>query len=268
MKTVFAVLGDPVSHSLSPVMHNAAFAALGLDCEYLAFRVGRDRLGDAIKGAAALGFGGLNLTIPLKENALGFVEAEPIAGKIGAINTVDFRDGIRGYNTDGPGAMRALTERGVVLSGAEVVLAGAGGAARGIAFHLVRAGARVTIVNRTEDRAVSLAAELNVKSAGLDELPGLLEKAGVLINSTSVGMTPNTGETIAASDMMHPGLTVFDIVYNPVDTKLLKEARKAGAVVIDGVKMLVYQGAESFRIWTGKMPPVDIMEAAVRRRLG
>lgn len=268
MKKVFAVLGDPVSHSLSPVMHNAAFNALGLDCEYLAFRVDKEHLGDAIRGAAALGFGGLNLTIPLKEKALEIVEAEPMAGKIGAVNTVDFRDGIRGYNTDGPGAMRALTERGVGLRGAEVVLAGAGGAARGIAFHLVRAGARVTIVNRTGGRAASLAAELDVKSAGMEALPGLLEKASVLINSTSVGMTPNMEETIATSDMMHPGLIVFDIVYNPIDTKLLQEARKAGAIVIDGVKMLVYQGAESFRIWTGKTPPVDIMEAAVRRRLG
>ncbi|HIH45387.1 MAG TPA: shikimate dehydrogenase [Candidatus Methanoperedenaceae archaeon] len=268
MKKVFAVLGDPVSHSLSPVMHNAAFNALGLECEYLAFRVGKERLGDAIRGAAALGFGGLNLTIPLKEKALEVVDADAMAEKIGAVNTVDFSGGIRGYNTDGLGAMRALAERGVGLRDAEVVLAGAGGAARGIAFHLVKAGARVTIVNRTEDRAASLAAELHVKSAVLSKLPGLLEKAGVLINSTSVGMTPNIEETIATSDMMHPGLTVFDIVYNPVDTKLLREARKAGAAVIDGVKMLVYQGAESFRIWTGKTPPVDIMEAAVRRRLG
>ncbi len=268
---LFGVLGDPVSHSLSPVMHNAAFKALGMDCEYHAFRVSKDALHDAIHGAYALGFGGLNLTIPLKEEALRVVKPAELAKQIGAVNTVDFKKGIVGYNTDGIGAKMALMDSGIEVKGKNVLLLGAGGAARAIAFQLASDGASVTIANRTEERAVALAKEVGgigkARGVGLDELKNLVRNCDILINSTSAGMFPEISDTVVTSDMMHSSLVVFDIVYNPVNTRLLKEARKAGAKTIDGVMMLVYQGAEAFRIWTGTSPPIEIMEKAVRERL-
>ncbi len=268
---LFGVLGDPVSHSLSPVMHNAAFKALGMDCEYHAFRVGPEFLHDAIHGAHALGFGGLNLTIPLKEKALEIVAPADMAKQIGAVNTVDFKEGIVGYNTDGLGAKMALKDNGVGINKKNVLLLGAGGAARAIAFQLAADGASVTIANRTPGRAISLVKEVSLigKASFGDfrDLKNLIQDSDILINSTSIGMLPKVSESIVTSDMMHENLVVFDIVYNPVNTQLLREARKAGAKTIDGVMMLVYQGAEAFKIWTGKNPPVEVMEKAVREKL-
>ncbi len=268
---LFGVFGDPVSHSLSPVMHNAAFKALGMECEYHAFRVSKETLHDAIHGAYVLGFGGLNLTIPLKEKALEIVKPTELAERIGAVNTVDFKKGIVGYNTDGTGAKMALKSNGIGIIGKNVLLLGAGGAARAIAFQLASDGAAVVIANRTEKRAVTIAKDVRrigkARGTGLDELKTLIENCDILINSTAVGMSPKPSETIVTSEMMHSELVVFDIVYNPVETMLLREARKAGAKTIDGVMMLVYQGAEAFKIWTGKTPPVDVMERAVRERL-
>lgn len=268
---LFGVLGDPVSHSLSPVMHNAAFKALGMDCEYHAFRVDRESLRDAILGAYALGFGGLNLTIPLKEKALEIVKPTDLAKTIGAVNTVDLKNGIVGHNTDGLGAIKALEGRGVDIKGKNVLLLGAGGAARAIAFTFVTEGAHVAIANRTIDRAISLANDVGmfekISAHGLIDLRDLIKNSDILINSTAIGMFPQVSETIVTQEMMHSDLVVFDIVYNPLNTRLLQEAKKAGATAIDGVMMLVYQGAESFKIWTGKTPPVDIMEKTVRKRL-
>lgn len=268
---LFGVLGDPVSHSLSPAMHNAAFKALGMDCEYHAFRVSPETLSDAIHGAFALGFGGLNLTIPLKEKALEIVKPAELAKHIGAVNTVDFKNGITGHNTDGLGAMKALEGGGVHVKGKNVLLLGAGGAARAIAFTLAAEGAIVTIANRTPERAILLAKDVgmagNINGCGLEGLKDLIKNSDILINSTAIGMSPKVTETIVTSDLMHRDLVVFDIVYNPLNTRLLQEARKAGAITIDGVMMLVYQGAEAFKIWTGKTPPVDEMEKAVRARL-
>jgi shikimate dehydrogenase len=268
---LFGVLGNPVAHSLSPVMHNAAFKALGMDCEYHAFRVSPDALHDAIHGAYALGFGGLNLTIPLKEKALDMVKPTELAKQIGAVNTVDFKNGIVGYNTDGIGAKMALISSGIEVEGKNVLLLGAGGAARAIAFTLAADGANVTIANRTPEKAAALAGEVSrigkARGAGLDNLKNMVQKSDILINSTSVGMSPKAPETIVTKEMMRSSLVVFDIVYSPVNTRLLREARKAGARAIDGVMMLVYQGAEAFKIWTGKTPPLNVMEEAVRERL-
>ncbi len=266
---LFGVLGDPVSHSLSPVMHNAAFKALGMDCEYHAFRVTTENLRDALYGAHALGFGGLNLTIPLKEKALEIVKPAELARHIGAVNTVDFKNGIVGYNTDGIGAKMALMSSGIEIKGKNVLLLGAGGAARAIAFQLAEDDARVTIANRTIERAEALAKDVGKKASasGIDELKTLLASCDILINSTAVGMYPRIKETLATADMMHSDLVVFDIVYSPINTLLLQEAKKAGAKTINGVMMLVYQGREAFKIWTGRDPPVDVMERAVRNKL-
>ncbi|MCD4766214.1 MAG: shikimate dehydrogenase, partial [Methanosarcinales archaeon] len=272
MKTIFAVFGDPVEHSLSPVMHNAAYKALGMDCEYHKFRVTPDDLEGAIKGARAMGFGGLNLTIPLKEKALGIVEPDPMAQAIGAVNTIEFSGddiaGIIGHNTDGIGAVKALAASGVDIPGSRVLILGAGGAARAVAYQLAKDGARVTIANRTLGKAQELAGNVrsvgDANGTGLEELPGLTADADIIINTTSVGMHPDTDRTLVTADMMHAGQVIFDIVYSPLNTRLLLEAKKAGAVTIDGIRMLVLQGAESFRIWTGIEPPVGVMEQAVR----
>ena len=276
MKTIFAVFGDPVEHSLSPVMHNAAYKALGMDCEYHKFRVTLDDLEGAIKGARAMGFGGLNLTIPLKEKALEIVEPDPMAQAIGAVNTIEFSDdtiaGIIGHNTDGIGAVKALAASGVDIPGSRVLILGAGGAARAVAYQLAKDGARVTIANRTLGKAQELAGNVrsvgDANGTGLEELPGLTADADIIINTTSVGMHPDTDRTLVTADMMHTGQVIFDIVYSPLETRLLREAKKAGAITIDGIRMLVLQGAESFRIWTGIEPPVDVMEQAVRDVLG
>jgi len=269
------VFGDPVEHSLSPVMHNAAYKALGMDCEYHKFRVTPDDLEGAIKGARAMGFGGLNLTIPLKEKALGIVEPDTMAQAIGAVNTIEFSDdtiagitGIVGHNTDGIGAVKALAASGVDIPGSRVLILGAGGAARAVAYQLAKDGARVTIANRTLGKAQELAGNVrsvgDANGTGLEELPGLTADADIIINTTSVGMHPDTDRTLVTADMMHAGQVIFDIVYSPLNTRLLLEAKKARAVTIDGIRMLVLQGAESFRIWTGIEPPVGVMEQAVR----
>ncbi len=278
MMKIYAVLGDPIGHSMSPVMHNAAFRALGMPDRYHAFRVRQQDLRDAIYGAKALGFGGLNLTIPLKEEALKYVDPDPIAARIGAVNTIDFADGIQGYNTDGIGAMRALEDVGVGVAGKNILIIGAGGASRAIAFQFAYSGGEITIANRTEERADKLARDLrtgleeldrssHVRSIGLDRVASEIADADILINATSIGMHPDVGASPISPDLLRPELVVFDIVYNPLHTRLLSEAEQRGAIAIGGVRMLVHQGAEAFRIWTGREPPVDVMLEAVVQEL-
>lgn len=268
MKTVFGVIGDPVEHSLSPIMHNNAFRKLKMDCVYHAFRVAPQDVHEAVLGAKMLGFGGLNVTIPLKEKVLEIVDADPIAKEIGAVNTLDFKSDITGHNTDGIGAKRALEKYGVNVAGKHILLLGAGGAARAVAFQFAHEGAVLIIANRAAARAVKLAQDVrsvgDAIGTGFEDLSKLMNKAEILINSTSTGMHPDIDKTLVTADQMRPELVVFDIVYNPVETQLLREGKKAGALTIDGVNMLVHQGAESFRIWTGVEAPIDTMEDAVR----
>jgi len=278
MKQVFGVFGNPIAHSLSPAMHNAAFSALGMDCIYHAFRVKPEKLEKAILGAEAMGFGGLNLTVPLKEAALKFdcIKPDPLAEKIGAVNTVVFGETgeIKGYNTDGLGAKQALQNSAVEIKGSKIVVAGAGGAARSIAFQLAADGAEITIVNRTEGRAIELAKDIsaaalsgNVTGRGLSGLKDLLQDANILINTTTLGMHPNVDTAIATAEDLHSDLTVFDIVYSPLETRLLREAKASGAKTVSGVLMLVYQGAEAFKLWTGIEPPVELMKKTVLEAL-
>jgi shikimate dehydrogenase len=269
MKTIYAVYGDPVGHSLSPVMHNAAYAKLGMDCEYHKFRVIQSNLGDAIMGAKAMGFGGLNLTIPLKETALDFINPDPLCEAIGAVNTIEFRhDTVIGHNTDGIGAMNALTLEGCVIPNSRILILGAGGAARAVAFQLAKNKACVTIANRTVERAITLARNVSrvgkACACGLEDITRHVAESDILINTTSVGMYPDINNTLVTADMMHKGQVVFDLVYSPLETMFLQEGNKANAITIDGIRMLTLQGAESFRIWTGIPPPVDVMEQALR----
>ena len=267
MRTVFGVFGDPIAHSKSPDMHNAAFRELNIECSYHAFRVSPENLKDALLGAKAMGFGGVNLTVPLKQEALKIVDADPLAAGIGAINTVDFKDGMKGYNTDGIGAKRTLEEKDVQIKGSKVLMVGAGGASRAIAFQFAKDGADITIANRTEQKAIDLASEVSsvgsARGCGLKNIRELIADSDILINCTTLGMHPDVEATVATAEDMHPDLTVFDIVYNPLETRLLQEAKKAGAKAVTGEMMLIYQGAEAFRIWTGVEPPIDVMKKAV-----
>ncbi len=273
---VYAVFGDPVEHSLSPAMQNAAFSAMGLSARYLAFRVRRERLRDAILGAEAMGFGGLNLTIPLKEEALKVVDPDDNAAAMGAVNTVAFEEGegededegggrIRGYNTDGLGAQLALEGAGVRIGGRRVLVIGAGGAAKAIARQLALSGAKLSIANRDQGRALDLAAAVGGRGYSLSDLDKLVPEAEVVVNATSVGMRAG-GPRLVDVRLFREGQTVFDIVYNR-ETELLQDAANAGARVLDGVPMLVWQGALSIEIWTGRKAPVDVMEQAVREEL-
>jgi shikimate dehydrogenase len=266
---IFGIFGDPIEHSLSPAMQSAAFRALGLNACYHAFRVVPGRLEDAILGASAMDFGGLNLTVPLKEKALEIDALQPdeLALAIGAVNTISVGRNrrITGHNTDGTGALLALEKAGAVVKGSKVLLIGAGGAARAIAYTLMREGAEISISNRNIRRAQELAAFVGGHGFGLAELEKLVPQADILINATTVGMKAGEGRLFDGK-LLHSGHVVFDIIYNR-QTELLLDARAAGAQAIDGVIMLVYQGAKALEIWTGKKAPVNVMEQAVREGL-
>lgn len=274
---VVTLMGDPVEHSVSPAMQNAAFEELGIDYVYVAFKVPQESVKEAIEGIRALGLEGANVTIPHKSAVMKHLDGvDDIARKIGAVNTIKRDDGdLVGLNTDGMGALRALEEEIEEVEEKKVTLLGAGGAARAIAFTLVEAGGELTISNRTESKAKALAEEIEEKTGQeadqiplkKDELVGAINETDILINSTSVGMHPNEDETLLRADSMHPDLTVMDIVYNPLRTKLLKEAEKAGADTIEGLGMLVHQGAASLEIWTGKRASIETMKKAARKAM-
>ncbi|MFB6114546.1 MAG: shikimate dehydrogenase [Halodesulfurarchaeum sp.] len=264
---VYGLIGNPVGHSLSPVMHEAAYDELGLDAAYVTFEPAPDHLRTAIDGAAALGISGLNVTIPFKQDVLDQVLPDETAADIGAVNTISFEDDrVRGYNTDAAGARRALSHHGVDPSGKQVVMVGAGGAARAIGYVLARAGSHLHVANRTVERAEELASFLDASAHGLPALPELVPEAEILINATSVGMEED--RTPVPPELLHGDLTVMDIVYTPLETTLLTAAERAGARTIDGAWMLLYQGVAAFEVWTGRTAPVDAMNRALRSGLG
>ena len=271
------VIGNPVEHSLSPAIHNAAFQKLGLNFVYLAFRV--EAIGDAIKGLRALGnFRGASVTIPHKVTSLPFLDSiEPIARHIGAINTIVAAGGIlTGHNTDATGALRALREGAVALKGQKVVMIGSGGAARAIAFSLgTEAGIdRLTILGIDDQERTALARDLEsktrmtVQESFLDErtLQKVLPDTHVLIHCTPMGMSPNVHATSVPAALLHAGLTVMDIVYNPRDTQLLKDAKAAGCRTIPGLEMFLHQAAAQFELWTNQVAPADVMRSVLESR--
>jgi len=271
------IIGDPIEHSMSPAMHNAAFEKTGIDYLYLPFRVKKEELGGAIEGMKALNIRGLNVTIPHKVDVIRFLdELDPLAEKIGAVNTIVNHDGfLKGYNTDAAGFLQALLERGIEPAGKNVVILGAGGAARAISFILVERGSNLLMLNRTLSKAEECAAriadffnkEAKAMELNRENLASALSKADILINTTSVGMSPNTDETPVSSDLLVPSLTVCDIVYNPIKTRLLKEVEETGAKTVGGVDMLVWQGALAFEKWTGLRAPVEVMRKVVTEAL-
>jgi shikimate dehydrogenase len=273
---VCAVIGDPIEHTLSPTMHNAAFENLKLDFVFLAFRVAPDQLENAVQGVRALGIRGLNVTMPHKNSVTEFLdEADPTVKFLGAANTILNQGGrLRGFNTDGVGALKALRYNGADLTGKKVLLLGAGGAAKAIAFSLAKEVKELCILNRDIVKARELASVLTPFGRDVigDELaPNRIQEelqdSDVLINATSVGMTTNASESVVQPGWLRRDLCVMDIVYNPVETRLIRIARGAGAKVISGVEMLLYQGAASFEIWTQCKAPVDVMRNALLSRL-
>lgn len=275
---VCALIGYPVEHSLSPIMHNAAFQHLGLDYVYVAFTVPHERLGEAISGIRGLGIRGVNVTMPHKISVIKYLEGLDENAKLaGSVNTILNMDGqLVGYTTDGLGAFNALKYAGSDPLGKKIVILGAGGASRSISFTLAKYARELVILNRTLRRAEELVGEIrrvigfeNIRAGPLLEkiLEGELKDADILINATSVGMRPNDDETPVKKELLHGNLTVFDIVYDPLETRLLREAKSVGAKTVDGLSMLVHQGALSFEIWTGVKAPVEVMREAALKKI-
>jgi shikimate dehydrogenase len=258
-----AVVLHPAGHTRSPAMHNAAYAALGLDAVFVAFDVAPEQLGTAVAGARALGIRQLAVSIPHKQAVMAHLdEIDPIAQRIGAVNTVTLRDGrLVGSNTDWLGVVRAL-ERETKLAGRRAVVLGAGGTARAAVFALRERGASVTVLNRTPARADALVRELGAeRSGGLDAL-GQLDW-DVLVNTTSVGLRSDESPVAAAA--LRASTVVLDAVYDPPETRLLREARARGARTVGGKWMLVEQAVEQIRLWTGEAAPADVMADAFER---
>jgi shikimate dehydrogenase len=271
-------MGDPIEHTMSPVMHNAAFSALGLDYVYLPFRVKPEALGRAVEGMRALNIKGLNVTIPHKVAVIPFLDRlDPLAEKIGAINTIVNEEGVlTGYNTDATGFLRALLEWGISPEGKNIVILGAGGAARAIALVLAERGAELSILNRNLSRAGDLCCRIRqalpgkVEALALDEkhLAQLLSGTDILVNTTSIGMGLDRAETPVPARLLQAELIVFDIVYNPIRTRLLGEAEAAGARTMNGLDMLAWQGALAFEKWTGQPAPLELMKREAMKALG
>jgi shikimate dehydrogenase len=277
---ICALIGDPVEHTMSPAMHNAAFKKLGLDFLYLPFRVKPEQLRQAVDGLRDLNVRGFNVTIPHKVSVIPLLDSlDPLAEKIGAVNTV-VNDGgtLKGYNTDGEGFLRALLDKGIKPAGKNIIILGAGGASRAISFVLAGEGAMLTVLNRkleldwAEEIARLIRKELgkDIKVGELNPstLSPALAKADVLVNATSVGMSPNSRGSPVPARLLKRRLVVFDIVYNPLETRLIKEAKAAGAKVIGGVDMLAWQGALAFEKWTGRVAPAELMRREAVKMLG
>jgi shikimate dehydrogenase len=274
---VCGIIGDPIEHSLSPVMHNASFQELKLDFVYIPFRVKQNELREAILGARSLDIHGLNVTMPHKNAVIKYLdEIDPTARSIGAVNTIlNDKGKLIGYNTDGAGALKALKENGVGLDVKKLLLLGAGGAGKAIAFYAAQEVEELKILNRRTQKAKELAEVLHKKyrkkidgtQLSAKIIKEELEDANILINATSVGMHPDVDRSLVDPSWLRSELCVMDIVYNPIETKLAKDAKLIGAKVVSGIEMLVYQGATSFEIWTNHQAPIKVMKEAILNKL-
>jgi shikimate dehydrogenase len=275
---VCGVIGNPIEHTLSPTIQNAAFNRLKLDFVFLAFHVKADELENALRGMRGFGIHGLNVTMPHKNTVISHLdEVDSAVQFLGSANTILNKDGkLSGFNTDGVGALNALKENGVDVTEKKVLLLGAGGAAKAIAFSFAQEAGSLCILNRAPEKAAVLSDALNhvfgTKIMGGAFSPSAVQKnlqdTDILVNATSVGMHPHVDQSLVEPKWLKPDLAVMDIVYNPVETKLAKDAKAADAKVISGVEMLIYQGAASFKIWTGKSAPIEVMRKAALTKLG
>jgi shikimate dehydrogenase len=277
--TICGIIGDPIEHTMSPAIHNAMYRAMGLDFVYVSFSVANADLGKAIAGMKALNIRGLNVTIPHKVAVIPFLDRlDVLADKIGAVNTIVNDKGVlTGYNTDATGFLNALVERDIRPAGKNVLVLGAGGAAHAIGYILAEEGAHLTILNRKEELtwAKDLAdclsqnytTKANARELTRENLRKAIPNTDILVNATSVGMSPNINQSPVPADLLCANLIVFDIVYNPHQTRLLREAKEAGAQTISGLEMLVWQGALAFEKFTGKEVPVELMREAALKEL-
>ncbi len=265
----YAVLGHPIGHTLSPVMHNASFQALELDAVYLAFDVPPDHLMPVLESMRAMGFGGVNLTIPLKEVAFrGLPQLDPSASLLGSVNTVQFTPlGLVGHNTDGFGFLKALEEAfGAGVEGASLHVLGAGGAGRAIALTAARAGAKaISVVDVDAARAKKVAAEISEQFPNVRATAsGDSHKADIVVQATPIGMKPGDPSPLKP-DQFRTGQRAFDLIYMFPETPFMKAAKSGGAKAANGLGMLLHQGARAFEIWTGTKPRVDKMREALER---
>lgn len=274
---IAGVIGFPVEHTVSPGIHNAAFAALGLDCIYVPFPVRPENLEQAIRGLSPLSIIGINVTIPHKETVIAYLdEISEEARRIGAVNTVIVKGGrLIGDNTDGKGFMQALREEGKIdVREKKIVILGAGGAGRAVAMQSGLEGAgELVIFDKEEERSKRLRADIKreipwlcVETISPNGIKSALNEADILVNATPVGMNIDD-ELIIDSQWLFPRTLVFDLIYNPRETKLMQAGRKRGCPVVGGLGMLIYQGALSFELWTGKKAPVDVMRKAAEELL-
>ncbi|MGD9731689.1 MAG: shikimate dehydrogenase [Desulfamplus sp.] len=285
---LYCIFGKPVSHSMSPLVHNMLFNAFGIDALYLAFEINDIKKGvDSIR---TLGIKGASITIPFKEAVLAHLdEIDETARQIGAVNTVINKDGyLWGCNTDCAGAVEPLKEAlsggesalsSGTLDGKNVLIIGAGGAARAVAFGVKQEGGNITILNRSKDKGEKLAHQVNGKYLSLSEYSEYNEQASantisnhldhidIIVNTTSVGMTPNIDESPVNPSILNKNMTVMDIVYNPLKTKLLKDAEIAGCKTVDGLSMFIHQGAAQFELFTGIKPSRQIMRETVLKKI-
>lgn len=258
---LLGILGHPVRHSLSPAMHNAAFHHLNINAVYLAFDV--TNLDAAMQGVRALNIHGLSITIPHKEAILPLLNRiNPDAERIGAVNTVVNRNGeLLGFNTDCIGARMALEEIFGTCAGKRAVILGAGGSAKAVAFGLKAAGMSVHIANRTVEKAKALSEKVEGTYSNLNEVYDIT--ADVLVNTTSIGMTPNVLDMPVSAECLRNFSVVMDIVYAPLCTALLQEAQRCGCRTVNGLRMLLYQAACQFELWFGLPAPLKVMENAL-----
>lgn len=270
-----AVLGYPLAHSLSPIMQNEAFKHCSLNHVYIPIEVKPEDLGAVVKAIGKMNFVGFNVTVPHKVEVMKYIdEIDKLAELIGAVNTVVIKDGkMKGYNTDGIGFLKSLEESTKeTVESKKVFILGAGGACRAISMTLAMNKAkRIYICNRTYGKAVSLCEDINANFGDVslpvpmeyEKIKEALYDSEILINTTSVGMYPHIDDSPVDKSLLRENLIVCDIVYNPKRTKLLKDAEALGCKVVFGLPMLVYQGAEAFKLWTGMEAPVDVMFKAV-----
>jgi shikimate dehydrogenase len=275
---LYGIFGYPIGHSLSPLMHNTAFAHYGIDAVYLPFAVHPTHLESAVKALLALQIRGVNVTIPHKQAVMPWLNVlSPEAQLIGAVNTIHLQDGrLYGYNTDGIGFLRSLEEAGGAVVGCTVMLLGAGGAARAIAVQLCLSGIRrLYLANRTPARAEELAtflkrhlphADISVVAMAESSLAAHLPHTDIVVNATSVGMHPNDPMVLPMT-ALGPRHLVCDIVYRPLQTPLLHMAQRQGARTVDGSGMLLHQGAKAFEIWTGESFPMPLIRARLLQAL-
>ena len=276
MKKLYGVIGDPIGHSMSPDMHNDAFEALGMDAHYHPFHIKGEDLKAAVPGMKAIGISGFNVTVPHKTAIIPLLdEVDPLAKAIGAVNTViRSHDRYIGYNTDGEGFIRGLNEEyGSPILDKRILIIGAGGAARAIYYTLGQQGAvRVDIANRTAEKAEQLRERcpypVQTALLSLGEAEETLDDYDIIIQTTSIGMSPKVDEVPLFPSRIRPDAFLSDIIYNPAETALMKEAKLRGARVQNGLRMFAFQGALAFEKWTGVLPDPNRMEKIVQDKLG